>query len=88
MRVIVVGGGAIGCATALAVARRGVAVELLERDLVGAGASAAAAGMLAPLSKSQTLGSIMPIGLSALREFSPWVDIVEALAGMRVDFAP
>ena len=85
MRVIVVGGGAIGCATALALARRGVAVELLERDRVGDGASGAAAGMLAPLSESQTPGPFVPIGLSALREFSPWVDTVEALAGMRLD---
>ena len=85
MRVIVVGGGAIGCAVALALARRGVAVELLELDRVGDGASGAAAGMLAPLSESQTPGPFVPIGLSALREFSPWVDTVEALAGMRVD---
>ncbi len=85
MRVIVVGGGVIGGAVALALARRGVAVELLERDLVGAGASGAAAGMLAPLSESQAPGPFLPIGLAALREFSPWVDTVEALAGVRLD---
>ena len=49
-RVVVIGGGVIGCAAALALARRGASVTLLERDAIAAGASQAAAGMLAPLS--------------------------------------
>jgi glycine oxidase len=86
MRVAVVGGGVIGCAAALVLARRGVEVELLERGVVGSGASGAAAGMLAPLSESDSPGPFVEIGLSALREFDKWVEYVEELARMRVDF--
>jgi glycine oxidase len=85
MRVVVVGGGVIGCAAAFVLARRGVEVELLERGVVGSGASGAAAGMLAPLSESDSPGPFVEIGLSALREFDGWVESVEELARMRVD---
>jgi glycine oxidase len=52
MKVIVVGGGVIGCATAWELAKAGCAVTLLERATPGAEASGAAAGMLAPLGES------------------------------------
>jgi glycine oxidase len=47
MRVVIVGGGVMGCATALELANRGVRdVIVLERAVPGAEASSAAAGML------------------------------------------
>lgn len=46
MDVTVVGGGALGCSAALALAEAGHAVTLLERAQLGAGASAKAAGIL------------------------------------------
>jgi glycine oxidase len=49
VRVAVVGGGIIGCATAYALARAGATVTLFERGTPGGEASSAAAGMLAPL---------------------------------------
>ena len=49
MKVTVVGGGIIGCATAYELAKAGCAVTLFERATPGAEASSAAAGMLAPL---------------------------------------
>lgn len=49
MKILVVGGGVIGCATAWELARAGCAVTLLERAAPGAEASGAAAGLLAPL---------------------------------------
>ena len=52
MKIVVVGGGIIGCATAYELARAGCAVTLLERATPGAEASGAAAGMLAPLGDS------------------------------------
>lgn len=46
MRVAIVGGGVMGCATALALADRGADVVVLERAVPGAEASSAAAGIL------------------------------------------
>lgn len=49
MKVVVVGGGIIGCATADALARSGARVTLFERGVLGGEASGAAAGMLTAL---------------------------------------
>ena len=50
--VLVVGGGIVGCASALELARRGCRVTVLERGTPGAEASGAAAGLLAPFGSS------------------------------------
>src|SRR5579864_782427 len=48
MRIVIVGGGVMGCATALELATRGAReVVVLERAVAGAEASSAAAGILA-----------------------------------------
>ncbi len=47
--VLVVGGGAVGCAVAYVLAQEGLGVRLLESERCAAGASGAAAGMLAPV---------------------------------------
>ena len=49
MKVIVVGGGIIGCAAAYELSKAGCAVTLFERQTPGAEASGAAAGLLSPL---------------------------------------
>ena len=49
MKITVVGGGIIGCATAYELAKAGCAVTPFERATPGAEASGAAAGLLAPL---------------------------------------
>lgn len=56
LKVLVVGGGIIGCATAYELAKAGCAVTLLERATPGAEASSAAAGLLAPLGESSRPG--------------------------------
>ena len=59
MKVAIVGGGVIGCAVAERLSRDGHRVTLYERDHLGAHASGAAAGLLAPYSelKGEDLGS-------------------------------
>src|SRR5713226_3686912 len=52
MKILVVGGGVIGCATAYELVKVGCAVTLIERATPGAEASGAAAGLLAPLGGS------------------------------------
>ena len=51
--VVVVGGGAVGCAAAWFLAREGVQVTLVERDELAGQASGAAAGMLAPVGEAE-----------------------------------
>ena len=48
--VVIVGGGIVGCSTALYLAREGAKVTVLERGELASEASGAAAGMLAALS--------------------------------------
>jgi glycine oxidase len=67
--VLVVGGGAIGCAVAHALARAGLAVALLERGELAGEASGAAAGMLAPLGEAGGPGPFLRLGLRALARF-------------------
>ena len=65
--VIVVGGGAVGCAVAYFLAREGARVTLLERDDLAAHASGAAAGMLAPICESEGEGAFFEFALRGLR---------------------
>ncbi len=50
--VVIVGGGVIGCATALYLSRRGVRMSVVEMNGVASGASGKAAGILTPYSGS------------------------------------
>jgi glycine oxidase len=71
--VVVAGGGAIGCAAARALALAGADVEVIERGVPGRGATAAAAGMLAPWSEAGGHGAFLEMGrrsLAAYPEFA------------------
>lgn len=67
--VVVVGGGVIGCAAAWYCARAGMRVELFERGPLGGEATAASAGILAPLAESVTPGPFVELALASLRAF-------------------
>jgi glycine oxidase len=79
---IVVGGGAIGCATAFELARAGAEVILLERDAIGAHASSAAAGMLAPIAESKGSGALFELGLRAQAELAERLDELVECSGI------
>ncbi len=66
---LVVGGGIIGCAAALELARRGLRVTVVEKGRVGGQASGAAAGMLAPWSEAAGPGPFLDLGREALASF-------------------
>jgi len=85
VRVVVVGAGAVGCATAFALADRGVAVHIIDRSTAGSGASGAAAGMLAPFSESPHRGPVFEAGAEALAEFAAWRAAVEEAAGVELE---
>lgn len=80
--VVVVGGGVIGLAVALRLARGGAAVTLLERDEPGAHASTAAAGMLSPLKEADEPGPFLELGLRSLDRYPGFVRLVEDASGM------
>jgi glycine oxidase len=72
-RIVVVGGGLLGCAVALEIARRGAPVEVLERAIVGAEASTAAAGILAPRMEAHGREPARAIGVESLALYPAWV---------------
>lgn len=83
--VVVVGGGAVGCAIAHALARRHVPVVLLERGRIGGGASYGAGGMLAPQVEARGPGPLLDLGLESRALFAP---LQEALPfGFDLDFS-
>jgi glycine oxidase len=61
--VAIVGGGIMGCAVALRLAQRGLAVTVIERGIPGAEASSAAAGILGPQMEADGQGPLLELGL-------------------------
>jgi len=79
---VVVGGGVIGAAVAWSLARGGASVLLVERDEIGAHASRAAAGMLAPISESLGGGALFELGCESLARLEADVEELRALSGI------
>jgi glycine oxidase len=79
MSCVIVGGGLVGSAVALELARRGVSATVLERSVPGAEASSAAAGILAPRVEAHGDASARALGLESLGLYPAWV------AGLGVD---
>jgi glycine oxidase len=87
--IAVVGGGLIGLSIAWRLARAGRSVVVLERETIGAGASLAATGMLAPAAEHEP-GSdpLLPLALDSLRRWPGFRDALEAEAGFPIDYRP
>ena len=68
--VAIVGGGVIGCAAAWYLARAGQRVALYDSGALGGGATAASAGILAPLAESTTPGPFVDLALAGLHAFA------------------
>jgi glycine oxidase len=85
VKVLVVGGGIIGCASALELAKAGCDVTLVERAAPGAEASSAAAGMLAPLGESSAR-SFRDLAVASWRLYPAVVDELRARTGVDVEY--
>jgi glycine oxidase len=87
--VAVIGGGLIGLSIAWRLARAGRTVTVLERDTIGAGASLAATGMLAPAAEHEP-GSdpLLPLALASLRLWPEFRDALEVESGRAIDYRP
>jgi len=85
--VVVVGGGLIGLSIAWRLAKGGRSVTVIERDTVGAGASLAATGMLAPAAEHEP-GSdpLLPLALDSLSRWPGFRDALQAASGLDIDY--
>lgn len=86
MRVVIVGGGVIGCATAYYLAKAGVQAVVLERDGIAGEASGAAAGMLIPPLESVPPGPFRDLCRASLSLYPELVAAVQAESGIDVQY--
>ena len=84
--VVIVGGGIIGLAAARELAAQGATVEVIERGRPGREASAAAAGMLAPLAEVPEAGPMFDACREARDQWAAWVGELEAETGMPIGY--
>lgn len=84
--VLVLGAGLVGLSTARALARRGVAVEVLEPRRAGAGSSSAGAGLLAPISDWDSVAGAIEVLRLARDGWRGWLDEVVAESGAEVEY--
>ncbi|WP_431311007.1 glycine oxidase ThiO [Methylobacterium nigriterrae] len=85
--IVVVGAGLIGLSAAWRLAESGRSVTVVERETVGAGASLAATGMLAPAAEHEP-GSdlLLPLALDSLRRWPAFRDALQAASGTDIDY--
>jgi glycine oxidase len=86
-RVLILGGGVIGLATAFELSRRNYNVTVLEKTICGGQASGAAAGMLAPYSEiGEDPDDFFQLCLDSLRMYKKWQADVKEIAQMEFEF--
>ena len=86
MRVVVVGGGAIGLSIAWRAATRGMAVTVIDPE-PGRGASGVAAGMLAPVTEVHYgEEALLALNLESARRYPRFVADLEAASGIRTGY--
>jgi glycine oxidase len=84
---VIVGGGAIGAATAFELAGEKLRVLVIDRQEPGREASWAAAGMLSPGPDSPEALPLVPLGKESLQLYPDFVAAIEEACGRTVDFA-
>lgn len=78
--VLIIGGGLIGLATAIALSQKGAKVTVVERDQCGRGATWAAAGMLAPEAE-RLEGDLLEFGIRSREMYPQWIANLMQLSG-------
>jgi glycine oxidase len=79
----VIGAGVIGLSVALSLARKGVAVTVLERELsTGQGTSAAAAGMLAAAAEAGSPGAFFDLCRQSSALWPQWAEMLRDSSGV------
>ncbi len=86
--VVIVGGGVIGCSIAYGLRKRGVDVVVLDQGEIGAQASRAATGMLAPLKPfAKPTDPYTRLLLASLARFPGLVAELEEASGIDIEYA-
>ncbi len=83
--IIVIGGGAIGLATAIELRLLGAKVTILSKDFKAA-AGHAAAGMLAPQAEQIPTGSMLDLCLASRELYPSWVQKIESISGINAGY--
>ncbi len=84
--VLVIGAGIVGCSIAYALRKRGIGVVVLERDTIGAHASSAAAGLLAPLRPLSEANALQSLLLTGAQQLTLLIPELESISGMSVGY--
>lgn len=82
MRVVVVGGGIIGCAVARELSGSGCSVIVLEKERVGCEASSAAAGVLCAQLDAAADSPLVGLGLESFGLYSEFVEALRSETGI------
>jgi glycine oxidase ThiO len=78
--ILIIGGGVIGLASAIALSQKGANVTIVERGTCGKGATWAAAGMLAPEAE-RLEGSLLKFGMRSREMYPQWIANLMRLSG-------
>src|SRR5690349_9979383 len=84
--VIIVGGGVIGCAVALRLAREGLQVAVIERGRTGCEASRAAAGMLSPQAEASEPGPFLDLCLRSRAMYRDFAELLKEASGIDIEY--
>jgi glycine oxidase len=88
VRVAIVGGGIMGCSTALCLAERGADVVVLERAVPGAEASSAAAGILGTQTELHRSEEHVDAFVRARQAWAAWAPTLQQASGFDIGYRP
>ena len=86
--VAIAGGGVIGGAIALELARAGLHVALFDSQLPGREASWASAGILSPAPENPGMVAMVPLGKASLALYPGYIAELEEISGKNTGFRP
>lgn len=84
--IAIIGGGITGCAIAYFLRKSGINVIVFDRGEIGAEASSAAAGILAPLGSLSGPGSFADLLLASWKMFPALIPELEAASGVTTEY--
>ena len=86
--VAIAGGGLIGGAIALDLARAGLRVGLFDKQKPGLEASWASAGILSPAPENPAMIGLVPLGKASMKIYPEFVEAVEGVSGQQTGYRP